>query len=331
MNLRSKIIPVVVTLVILYVAATQLNWGALLSTLQKADVSKIGLAMVVWLFLISFKSLKWQQIVGSVEGTIGFFESAMVLFIGLFVSVITPGRAGDFVRALYLKDRLDMGRGVLAVVIDRAIDILSLLIFAGIGIALLAQSGGISFITPLNVAMLIVGSCLALYLFFNRRIMRKWVWPLVRRILPSSLHSLIQKYGNQFYDAVPTLFRHVDLIFIGVICSTIAWLLTITFGWTILQALGYHLDWTAALMVIPILALVEIIPVGILGLGTREIAAIIVLGAFGVSPEGAVAFSLTYFALGYIPSFIIGAICFNRNPIPLPQGFGGIFSSLKGK
>lgn len=312
------------TVLVFYVAINFLDVDVLVTTLQSAKIEFIAFAFGSWVLLLGFKSLKWQKMVESVKGTIGFFESVRILFIGLFISVITPGRAGDFVRAIYVKDRVDLGKGILAVLVDRIIDVITLLVFAGIGIALLAQAGDVPFINMQSISLFLLLFGIAVALTLNRKVAKMLGLPLIKRFAPIRFQAIIEKYGRQFYDALPLIKSRWTKVAWGIVFSTAAWLLSITFGWLIMQSLGLQLSWTDALAVVPVLALVEIIPVGILGIGTREIAAVLVMGLFGVLPEVAVAYSLTYFALGYIPSFILGGYFFNRYPLPIEGGLKGL-------
>ncbi|MBM3281744.1 MAG: flippase-like domain-containing protein [Candidatus Diapherotrites archaeon] len=315
------------TLIILYVAATQLNWPSLLHAFQSAKIEYIFLALSAWVVLVFLKGFKWQRLVISLNGKISLIDSLMVIFIGLFVSVITPGRLGDFVRAVYIKDRLALGKGILAVIVDRAMDVITLLIFAGIGLILLTRAKGIEIISPELVLILIAGSFMALGAGLNKRVARK-LFKLFQGIIPQKIRELLLKHGRSFYEAVPLFQTNGIHVLAAVFSSTAAWLLSITFGWFLMLALNMPLSWNSALAVVPVLALIEIIPVGILGIGTREIGAVIVLGAFGISPESAVAYSLLYFALGYIPSFAIGAVLFNHKPLPMDGGLKGLASRL---
>ncbi len=318
---------VLFTLIILYVAVTQLDLPRLAETFQLASLDYILYALGAWVFLITLKAFKWQRLVVSLNGKISMIESVTVLFIGLFVSVITPGRLGDFVRAFYVKDRLVLGRGILAVIVARAMDIITLLIFAGIGLILLTRANGIEVISPELVLLLIVCSLIGLFVGLNKRAAKK-LFVLFQRFIPEKIRELVVRHGRTFYEAVPLFKTNFLQIVLAFIASTFAWILTVTFGWMLMQALHLPLDWTSALAVIPILALVEIIPVGILGIGTREIAAVIVLGAYGISPEHAVAYSLLYFAMGYIPSFAIGAVLFNRKPVQFGDNINAFIPQL---
>ncbi len=325
--MKIPYIPIIFTLIILYVAVTQLDWHALFTALAGADPYYIGLALLMWVGVVFFKAFKWQRMVAALGGTISLAESVKVLFIALFVSIITPGRLGDFVRAIYIKKNLTLGKGVMAVLVDRAMDVISLLVFSCIGLILLTEASGIEIISTELVVALIVGSIAALYIILNRRIAVKLFRPFEKWV-PTNFRALIIKHGRTFYESIPLFRKNMPQVFFALASSTLAWFASITFGWYLMIALSFPLEWSVALAVIPILALIEIIPVGILGVGTREIGAVIVLGTVGISAEGAIAFSLLFFALGYIPSFVTGAILFNKHPIPMDGGLAGLAKQL---
>ncbi len=312
--MRIPILPIIFTLLVVGLAVTQLNVTALISAVQRARIEWIGIAFIPWIILIILKAIKWKSLVASLEGKISIRESAKVLFIGLFVSVATPGRLGDFVRAWYIRDRFPLGKGILVVLVDRAMDVITLLIFAGVGLIILAQTSGVEIISETLIIGLVGACVVALALGLNKRVAKKiskYVFPL----LPQTIRHVLMKHGHGFYDAIPLFLKNRENLILALLTSTGAWVMSVTFGWYIMIALNISADWVAALSIIPILALVEIIPVGVLGIGTRELAAVIVMGAYGISPESAVTFSLTYFALGYIPSFLMGAWLFNRQPV----------------
>ncbi|QQR92105.1 MAG: flippase-like domain-containing protein [Candidatus Iainarchaeum archaeon] len=314
MKIWTRAISILITLVIIYVAVTQLDWTRLAETFVKADLTFLGYALGIWGILMAIKGIKWQQLVAAVNGKIGFFESIRLLLIGLFISIATPGRLGDFARAFYIKDRVPLGKGIMAVLIDRAMDVLVLMGFAILGLLLLAQTQGVEIFSPWMAVLLFVAAIAATFMVLKRSWAR-WVWQRVQGFLPEGYRSLLQRHGAEFYDAIPLFKKNFRNVIIAAFCTVASWICSITFGWFIMLSLHYPLGWNAALIATPIFALVEIIPAGILGLGTREVASVILLGAYGISPENAVAFSLLFFALGYIPSFLLGALFFNRSPV----------------
>jgi uncharacterized protein (TIRG00374 family) len=322
-------ISVLITLFIVYLAVTNLDFLLLFDSLQTINLVLVGTAFIIWFVLVVFKAVKWQQIVFALKGKMGFIKSLAVLQIGLFISVATPGRLGDFVRAAYLKDQLSVGKGVMAVVMDRVIDVLELLFFSIIGLYGLFITTGIFLITAEVLIVIILVAIVGTVLLFNRSFVSKIVKPIISKILPKNIFIIIKQYGSEFYDSIPLLKQNIGNVLGAIILGIIAWVITVTFGWILMQAVGIQLDWTVALLVIPVMALIEIIPFGVAGIGTRELAAVIILGAYGIAPEQAVLFSLLYFIMGYVPSFIFGSIIFNMYPLPIKGGLKGVWKRYK--
>lgn len=327
--MRLSLISVIVTIFIIYLAVTRLDFHFLFDSIQKIDWILVGTALLAWILLVMIKAIKWQQIVLALNGKMGFIQSLAVLQIGLFISVATPGRLGDFVRAAYLKDQLSVGKGVMAVVIDRVIDVLELLLFAVVGLYGLFVTKGIFLVSTEILVAIVLVALGGTLLLFNRSFVRKIVKPIFSRIIPKHLLGVIQQYGAEFYDSIPVLKKNSLSVLGAVFLGVLAWLGTITFGWFLMQSAGIQLNWEVALLVIPVVSLIEIIPFGIAGIGTRELASVIVLGAYGIVAEQAVLFSLLYFVIGYVPSFIIGGILFNLYPVPIEGGLKGFWKRYK--
>ncbi len=314
--MKVSTITLVFTAIIVYIAITQLNWSALAHAFLTSDPYWIGVSAIAWVVLIALKAFKWQSIVSALHGKISFANSVRLLFIGFFISIATPGRLGDFVRAAYVKDQIGLGRGTLAVLIDRAMDVLTLMLFAALGVTILSQSQGITFLSMEFILILLAAGVIGLYAALNRSIARS-LFHLFARFLPPKLRAFAIKNGKEFYDAIPDLRKKWPNVLLAILLSLGTWIISVTFGWFLFQSLRLPLEWVVALAIIPILSLMEIIPIGVLGIGTREIVAVFMLGLLGVPAETAVVFSLMYFALGYIPGFTIGAYFFNRKPIPI--------------
>lgn len=321
----------IVTLAILYLAATRLDWVSLWNALITTDPTFLALALGTWGLLMLLKATKWKLLIRALNGKIGVWKSMKILWIGLFVSVITPGRLGDFVRAGYVKDQISAGQGVMAVVVDRTMDVLTLLILATGGLFFLSQDKGVNLLSTELMLVMLLGAFGGAYLILNKRFAKKIVYPLLMKIVPARFKEMLSTHGKQFYDALPIIWKNKTYVFLVLLCSTLAWATSIFFGWFIMQSLGLPLGLEVALLVVPVISLVEIIPVGVAGVGTRELASVVVMGAYAVSPEPAVLYSLMYFTLGYIPSFILGAWSFNTTPFPMEGGLKGFLAKFKKK
>jgi hypothetical protein len=75
------------------------------------------------------------------------------------------------------------------------------------------------------------------------------------------------------------------------------------------QALGIDVGWTAILAFFPVVAIIQVIPVTIGGLGTREGALILLLGSLGVGSSDAIALGLLFYGVNLVVS-LLGAPAF---------------------
>ena len=72
-------------------------------------------------------------------------------------------------------------------------------------------------------------------------------------------------------------------------------------------------------LVIPVISLLDLLPISISGIGTRDVALIFLFGLKGIAPEQAVAFSLIYLFMSYWLVALIGAGVYFRYPIKIPE------------
>ncbi len=328
--MRVTILSFLVTLIIIYLAVTHLDWEMLGTVATQVDPVFIFWAFVTWIFILLTKSWKWQTVVSSVGGIISLLESAKILLIGLFIGVITPGRVGDFVRVFYIKKKVGIGKGILAVLVDRILDVFLLLVFALVGVLFLFSSKGLEVVSFSLLGAGVVGFLFVVMVLLNRRIARKG-WSLIQRFIPLSLRDMLKKYGTEFYDSVPLLRQNKMVIGWSLVIGVGAWLFTVTMGYFLLLAAHIPVGWEAALIVIPVISLIEIIPFGVAGVGTRELAAIAVLSVYSIPPESAIVFSVLYFVVGYFPSLVLGILLFNREPVHFRGGVQQMMDSLTPK
>ncbi|MEK6970431.1 MAG: lysylphosphatidylglycerol synthase transmembrane domain-containing protein [archaeon] len=326
--MRWSWLTVIVTLGIIYLAITRLNFGLLIESAANISGLLVLSAFGVWIIVLLAKSIKWKWVIAGLDGNISMIKSIRVLLIGLFIGVITPGRIGDFIRVLYIKDELKTGKGIMAVVIDRVLDIGTLILFAVIATLFLVSNTGHSAISLPLLAVTAGAFILLVFIGFNRHIAKK-IWKILKRFLPDSLVEMISHHAVDFYDSIPILLKNKKFLVGSLVFSVGAWLATVTMGYILMLAVGIEVDWQVALIVIPAISLIEIIPFGIAGVGTRELAAVVTLSLFGVSPEVAILFSMLYFVVGYSPSFVVGGILFNKEPPALKKNLSKLVSAFK--
>jgi uncharacterized membrane protein YbhN (UPF0104 family) len=101
---------------------------------------------------------------------------------------------------------------------------------------------------------------------------------------------------------------------LGVLVSALAYqLCMVAAAWMAGHAMGIQVGWSAMMAFIPIVAIAQVLPISVSGLGLREGALVILLVPLGVSSGQAVAFGLLLYGMNMVvsllgaPAFAVGA------------------------
>ena len=97
---------------------------------------------------------------------------------------------------------------------------------------------------------------------------------------------------------------------VGVLVSALAYQLTMVAGaWMAGHAMGIEVGWSAMMAFMPIVAIAQVLPLSVSGLGLREGALVLLLVPLGVSTGQAVAFGLLLYGMNMVVS-LLGAPAF---------------------
>ena len=103
---------------------------------------------------------------------------------------------------------------------------------------------------------------------------------------------------------------------LGVRVSALAYQLTMVAGaWMAGHAMGIQVGWSAMMAFIPIVAIAQVLPISVSGLGLREGALVLLLVPLGVTSGQAVAFGLLLYGMNMVVS-LLGAPAFAVGPRP---------------
>lgn len=110
-----------------------------------SGMKKIGhryILLIIALYLLNLmtKALRWKVVMGAVGERIKYATILPVFVLGMAINNVTPGRiAGDPVRALIIqrKKNLDLGKCIAAVFVEKALDLIFLIILSLAGFIIL--------------------------------------------------------------------------------------------------------------------------------------------------------------------------------------------------
>ncbi len=300
-------------LALLAVLLARLDLAQIGATLRDADLLLIGLALAGVLPLILVKTVRWRGILRAQGLEMGLWHAFLAYFGSLFIGFLTPGRLGEFVKALHVSRdcRVSVATGFSSVLADRLFDLYALLIVGGMALpALAVGNGGL-----LAYGGVVLVLTVPLALFLNDA-----TWPRIR-----ALGLRLGRVGEKLFGegslsediraglAGLTPRRTLEAAALTVLGYAIF------YGQCYLLALALRLPLGPGPVTFAVAlgSLVTLIPVSISGLGTREATMIAYLSAYGVAAEAAISFSLLVFVTFYIAGGLTGALAWVIRPVPL--------------
>ena len=255
------------------------------------------LVFIVPLLIIDalIKGTKWKLVINAHAMDYPLVESIKVFMIGVFFGLVTPGRAGDIIRANFLqKHHKSYSNSLSTVIVDRFIDIGTLAVLGSLSLFLFSYVYGSTGVSYILLVILVVGYFGVLAALASKRLTM----------------FFLERMGRQFLIDFYMNLRQLEKkkLVASTLLGFIAWIVTPLEAFVIAQSMGLNLSFVFIFLCIPIITLAEIIPVTISGLGTREAAYIALFGLIAISAPTAIAFSLAYLVFTFWTPALLGLL-----------------------
>jgi hypothetical protein len=292
----------------------------ILETYRQIDARRLVIFPLFTVFILAVRGYRWWLLLRLVGIPYSRWRSTVVWAIGFFAASITPGKVGDAVRALYVSRETAKGFGesFLTVFMDRLMDLVTVLVF---GVATIVVFS--SRYMDMPSLWVIIAAALALlalvYLVLHGGLMRKLAGPVFRILTPAKYRSQLSAEVEGFYDALGLYARHWKVTAYAAVLTLVFWVGIVVLAFTVAQTLGIGVSFGYVALIMPMVTLVEIIPVSVSGIGTREATVIFFFSAVGIGSAQAVAFSVGYLIAGTYLTALAGFIAWLANPAKLGQ------------
>jgi uncharacterized protein (TIRG00374 family) len=321
MQMRGSIkILSLIGIALFLIILSRINLSALLDIFAHTNVVFLFLALLVNCMAIVLKSLKWKIIVNSVKPHFSLKDSIKVFFIGFSFSTITPAKLGDFIKVFYINDEnCGMGKSLSTIVIDRLIDISLLFSIALLGVWGFSVFYHIEIVSITTLPLLILGIVAGMYAVLNKSVLSSLLQPFFNLFVPQHLKGRVSLYYNDFFIGLFAFYRDRRRFFSSIFIGLLSWIPPFIYGYLLALSIGIDLGVFFFFLVIPIISLLDLLPISISGIGTRDVALIFLFGLKDISPEQAVAFSLLYLFMSYWLIALIGALVYFRYPMKIPD------------
>ena len=271
--------------------------SAVIQSLRSANPFFLICAVIVYAFTFLILTTRWRLIVVHMGEFIPLGEAYQAFAGGVLYSDFTPGRIGDFTRAILVKERIGIHKGTVSVFIDRYIDII---VLTGLGIAaLVIYSSRFASILPLFALIVLIVIFVGVTVLF---LQNSWIFSLIKKIpffnIPES-SSHLQKALLEFKNGKKVIAE-------GMILTLLAWgthalrIIMITMG------LGYTLPLPDLILILPLISALSLIPVTIAGLGLVEGGLMAVIAGYGVPLSVALSIAIIDRGLTMLFHFAVG-------------------------
>jgi glycosyltransferase 2 family protein len=270
---------------------------------------------VVWLFIAILMLIppyllfayRWKILISDYR-TISVAESFRLFLFSQSVSALTPSRLGDWGRAYFLRDKkFTLRIGTSVFIFERAMDLFFLLLYCVVGI-LITQGSSVQ-VLGIVVALATALFCiliLALTLSFGEGSLTT---KLLRRLIFWRRGADILIGMLSYFEVV----RKDKLRLFTILMSSAAlWFFLLLEGYLFFWAIGYQgtIGLVTALAILPLGILVGLIPITLVGMGTRDTAFIVLFRDY--APADVMVLFGLLFSLRYFVPALVGLIWTRR-------------------
>jgi uncharacterized protein (TIRG00374 family) len=287
------------------------DWSRLMAIARTMNVSWLIAAFFCFLPVLLVVSWRWRMLLGVHGVHLRFWRVLELNMIGQFFSAFLVGTTGgDVFKIFYVARAVPQRKAAVAftVIVDRVIGLVALLMF---GVALSVTQLQLLLSKPDTKA-----ATITFYFFALAGAIASILACLGPFLLRhQSIRSVLKKLpfihrGTSLFAAYELTARAFKINLKALIGSIPSHICTILMGYCILRAMHLAPPLLAFCSILVMVNMLIALPVSISGLGVRETLFIMFFKLLGIDPEHAVAFSLTFFGLNLIWSFVGGLFYF---------------------
>lgn len=289
-------------LLIFFLATSDLQ--LLWEVLRSAQLWPILWSLLLLPPFLIIKSWRWVRILREMGITLPLPTACALYMVGIFYGATTPGQAGDLLKAVYLRDRgHPMAPALLSCVVDRLFDLLVMATFAVVGIFALGRLLPSRELQNAVVALMALGVTTVTVLLVARGPREWFLTVAVPRVAPR-LRMTLDRWNSQLAG----LSLSPRLLVALSIASLISASFTFLRLWLLFLALDLNeVPLYVVVGVSALVAVLQVLPISIGGIGVRELALIPVLASYGYNQEQAITLSALFLLIN-IQHIVVGFI-----------------------
>jgi uncharacterized protein (TIRG00374 family) len=298
-----------------YLAVRNAHVDEVWDALRESEWWWLAPAFVLLAFTVLLRAVRWHSLFAA-KSRPPLREVLGALLVGYFFNNLLPLRAGEAARVLALKRRAGSSRAEAGatVVVERAYDVLSLLVLLFVAAPLLPAVSwlGAAAVFAAAVAVAIAATIVVVAVYGERPLLAM-LRPL-RRVAPVSEERL-ERVAVSAVGGLAGL-RNPRIAVAAFVWTTLSWLALAASCAALLAGFNTGLSTEdiilAGLLVVIATNLALVLPSSPAAIGVFEAATLVALGAYGVSDSVALSYALVLHALNLVPYLVTGALVLRR-------------------
>lgn len=285
----------------------------IIEVLKKINPYYFFAAVASGIVIAVLRAARWKIIIDSYDKAPPLKECTLYWLIGYAIGLITPGKLGDFTRALYLRESqsISFGRSLATVVMDRVLDIFILFCLLFIGLS--KYSGDLY---RYYSGILLIAFAILAFVILRKNMGDDFIKTTLDHVIPENARLRINLNFYEFKKGINLIIASKVRFVVAISLSLIAWIGDTLTYYFLALALNLQIPYLHMIFVVPAIVFVEILPISISGLGTRDAALIYLLSYNSIHPEMAISLSLSILITNYFLG-VLGILLWFKKPIKI--------------
>jgi uncharacterized protein (TIRG00374 family) len=306
------VIGLLISAIFLWLAFLKVNFKELIAALESANYSLIIVAALVNGLSFIPRAYRWKLLLKPLKNT-RFGNTFGTLSIGFMANSVLPARGGEFIRAFAIgrTEKISKSASFATIIVERVIDMITLLVFLVISIRLISDNTLISRIFWIGLILTISAIIFLAVLRKNPKLINIFV-----SLSPPRLKEKIRKFLEAFIKGLEIL-SDFKTLFYTFLQSLLIWSCYAIVYYILFISFGFQLSIGAAFLLMAICSLGISIPSSPGFIGTYHYFVIFSLSLFQIPKSSALSFAIVAWAVNFLPVVVIGLVALNKLGISL--------------
>lgn len=250
---------------------------------RQVDLGLLGLAIALVPLFVCIRAWRWRSILVGLNVPVPFWDALRICALGFSLGLATPAQVGDLSRGYYLKQLgHPAGRAVASVIYDRVLDLITYGVFGAIGL-LVWRPMSFPLFTSLGVVLSVAIVLVSLGRAQKVQTAFAALLRIAERFLGRHIHFPVPGKRVLWAAGAKTL-----LVVMGQIAATVL----------LAKSIGVHLPFLQLVIILTVAALIQVLPISVAGIGTRDAFLVHALAPYGI--ESATAIGCSTLLLAYV-------------------------------